>query len=106
MRTNGIRVTLGAMALCMCLMLALAGIMYNGTSAAIPTADCPNGPLSANLTGADISGTTPAGMARFRERGSNALMVNLRNVNVAANTELAVFIGDTQVGTISIGNGR
>jgi hypothetical protein len=106
MRTNGKRVVLGAVALCLCLMLVLAGVLYNGTSAAVSTMDCPNGPLSADLTGAAISGRTPAGMARFRERGNNGLMVNLRNVNVAANTALDVYIGETKVGTIEIGRGR
>src|SRR5215212_10636112 len=106
MRTDGIRVVLGAGALCMCLTLVLAGVMYNSTSAAVSTIECPNGPLSANLTGDEISGRAPAGMARYRERGNNGLMVNLRNVNVAANTALDVYIGETKVGTINIGNGR
>lgn len=33
-------------------------------------------------------------------------MVNVRSVNVAANTALDVYIGESKVGTITIGRGR
>ena len=106
MKTDVFRNELGAAALCIGLLLALACIAYNYAQAANSAFDCPNGPLAAELTGPAISDVTPAGTARFRNQGSNALMVNLRSVNVAANTNLDVFIGDTKVGTIKVGRGR
>jgi hypothetical protein len=71
--------------------------------------DCPNGPLRANLTGADISGKTPSGTAQYKDKNNNSLMVMVRSVNVAADTKLSVMIGDTSVGEITVpksGNGQ
>jgi len=64
--------------------------------------DCPNGPLHADLTGTDVNGKTPSGMAMFREKGSNGLMVMVRNVDTTAGTSLTVMIGTTNVGTIDV----
>jgi hypothetical protein len=97
------RTGLGAAALCLCLLLAISSVLLTGANAENNTSQCP---LSADLTGAAISNITPAGTARFREKGNNRLMINLRQVNVAANTNLDVYVGDTKVGTIAIGRGR
>jgi hypothetical protein len=72
-------------------------------------ADCPNGPLRATLTGADISGKTPSGTAQYKDKNNNSLMVMVRSVNVAADTTLSVMIGGTSVGQIKVpksGNGQ
>lgn len=88
-------------------VLAWVGVSFAGFSTAEAnnsSADCPNGPLHAELTGAATGGRAPGGMAMFRERGSNALMVMVRGVEVNDNTALTVMIGDTNVGTITVGN--
>jgi hypothetical protein len=73
-------------------------------------ADCPNGPLRADLNGtATTSGKAPSGMAMYKDKGSNALTVMVRGVNVTAETTLKVLIGGTSVGTINVkknGNGQ
>ena len=105
MRTNRFGLVAPAVCIGFLLMLVLAGISFRDAQAEA-VFDCPNGPLAAQLTGSAISEVTPAGTARFREKGSNQLIVNVRSVNVPANTALDVYIGDTKVGTITIGNGR
>ena len=109
MKSNRSLTGLGLTALSLCLALVLAGVLFNAPQAAeTPGAatQCPNGPLAADLTGDAISSITPAGTARFREKGKNGLMINVRQVNVAANTDLDVYVGETKVGTIEIGRGR
>jgi hypothetical protein len=103
MLTRQLRNGLGAAALCSLFLLAISGILFTDTHAENYTSQCP---LSADLTGSAISNMTPAGTARFREKGNNRLMLNLRQVNVAANTNLDVYVGDTKVGTVEVGKGR
>lgn len=82
------------------LALGVAGLLT--TAASEPSQDCPNGPLFAELTGPAISGRAPRGTAQFRERGSNALMVMVRQVNLAEGTILGVFVGGNSVGQITL----
>ena len=66
---------------------------------------CPNGPVAADLTGTDAGASGPGGRATFRDQGNNRLNVNVRSTNVAANTSLDVYVGDTKVGSINVGRG-
>lgn len=84
-------------------------IGYGTPQASGALADCPNGPLHADLTGAAVNGKTPNGMAMFRDKGSNGLMVMVRDVDTTAGTTLTVMVGTTSVGTINVarnGNGQ
>ena len=103
MKTTEIRNGLGAAAFCSILLLAICGVMLSGAKAESYASQCP---LSADLTGSAISNMTPAGTARFREKGNSRLMINLRQVNVAADTNLDVYAGETKIGTIKVGRGR
>lgn len=70
---------------------------------------CPNGPMMADLTGAEIAGKTPKGTVQFRNRDKDRLVVKVRGVGLPENTALSVFVGDTTVGQITLpknGNGE
>lgn len=59
----------------------------------------------AQLTGAAISNTVPRGLAEYRAStagSSSNLRVFVSNVNLASGTTLAVFVGSTQVGQITL----
>jgi hypothetical protein len=103
MKSNRINSSLGSVALCLSLVLGWLAIPFTTDILVAGAAEqCPNGPLAAALTGSAISGTTPSGTARYRERGSNRLIVNVRGVNLGTTSSLNVLVGDTVVGTISL----
>ena len=104
MKNDENNLSLTFVAACLGLALIWIGIPITGLFAAGNNAtltDCPNGPLAAQLMGTG----TGAGTARFRERGSNRLIVNVRSINATAGATLTVYIGETSVGTISRGTG-
>jgi hypothetical protein len=102
MKTKRINISLSSVAICLSLIIGWIAIPFAGMSAS-SAVDCPNGPLATDLTGPATGGSTPTGMARYREKGSNQLIVNVRSVNLGATTtSLDVYIGDTKVGTISL----
>ena len=102
----------GIVVLAVLTVLAWAVFMFAGFGTAEGnnvSADCPNGPLRADLTGADISGKTPSGTAQYKDRNNNSLTVMVRSVNLAEGTKLSVMIGDVNAGQITIpknGNGQ
>ena len=102
-RSNGFAVLGCTVVIAAWVLLPFSGFFTSDVTATLMP--CPNGPLAADLSGSGTGGVTPAGTARYREKGSNRLMVNLRSVNVGADTSLDVYIGETKVGTISIGRG-
>ena len=59
--------------------------------------------LRTRLAGGAIGGLTPSGSSEFRSRGARAqFKVEVEDVNVAAGTQLGVFLNGTQVGTITV----
>lgn len=84
-------------------------ISHFSVQASDTAADCPNGPLKADLKGAAAGGKAPQGLAQYKDRNSNSLMVMVRSVSVPEGTALNVFVGDTNVGQITVpknGNGQ
>jgi hypothetical protein len=105
MNTKIIREKQGIIALALLALLALGGSLFANfgrTEVNASIQDCPNGPLRANLTGADLSGKTPSGTAQFNDKSNNELMVRVRSVNLPADTSLSVFIGDASVGQMTV----
>jgi len=60
--------------------------------------------LIANLSGAPIGSATPRGSARYFSdaQGNRSLSVNISNVNLPAGTQLTVFLGNVNIGQITL----
>ena len=64
-------------------------------------ADCPNGPLQADLTGDPSGGGAATGTASYKDKTNKGLTVTVSSANFAAGTKLTVFIGETSIGEIN-----
>jgi hypothetical protein len=74
-----------------------------GTAQANNTfADCPNGPLQADLTGDPSGGGASTGTASYKDKTGKGLTISVRSANIAAGTKLTVFVGDKSIGEITV----
>jgi hypothetical protein len=70
----------------------------------LPTSGCTNGPFFATLNGATTGGGVPRGFVQFGNGSSsgNQLRIFVRFLNLPEGTTLNVFVGDTNVGQVTL----